>query len=87
MNGRDVDWPSEIARPELPSGYEWVCLRQALGVETASGDHPWYVRVRWTTRNGRRRFVRGVDGHFETPQEAISQALIAVGLHARTRPL
>lgn len=75
-----TDWPDGVPKPPLPSGYEWVCLRPALGIGEA-GEHPWWVRLARITRNGRRRYVRaaglGTDDFHRTAEEAIGAAMEA----------
>lgn len=70
------DWPKDIEQPPLPDGYEWVCLRPALGLKMANGCHPYFVRVRQSKRHG--RFVKTPSEYYDTPQQAIDAALMAV---------
>jgi hypothetical protein len=79
-----LDWPADVEKPPLPDGYEWVCLRPALGIGDP-GKHPWWVRVSWSMRNGKRRFVSGMMGYYETPQHAIDSAIHIAKAHAEKR--
>ncbi len=84
----EPNWPLDVDKPQLPEGYEWVCLRPALGVKQSdpANPHPWWIRVKWTTANGQRRFLRGLkEEHFATPQDAIDAAMKIARKHCHMR--
>lgn len=84
MTEERVNWPAWVPQPELPVGYEWVVLRPALGLGS-NGDHPWWVRVQWKTRNGRKRYLPLNEEYFGTPQAAIEYAVESARAHASRR--
>lgn len=80
-----LEWPENITKPELPFGYEWVCLREALGVKNQDGTHPWYARISWKMNNGKNRMLNLAGKYFETLQEALDNAVQNAFDHAKKR--
>ncbi len=79
-----TDWPSHIDKPDLPPGYSWSCLKQAIGLKNPDSTHPWYIRVTWVMKNGKSRFLN-MGQYFETPQQAIAHAVLIACDHARKK--
>lgn len=80
-----TNWPEGIERPELPKGYKWECLDQALGLRNPDGlTHPWWIRVSWTTKSGKHRMLNTL-GNFVTPQDAVSSAALIAMQHAKDK--
>lgn len=75
------DWPPSIPKPPLPDGYQWICLRQAFGLKTANDEHPWWIRLSWTIRNGKKRILK-IPGYFDTAEFAVHRAVDEARKHA-----
>lgn len=80
-----VDWPDSVAMPALPDGYEWVGLWQAGGLNLPDGGHPWYIRLCWTIKGGKKRMLSTGMKVFATPQEAINYAHREATQHQKRR--
>jgi hypothetical protein len=79
------DWPPGLTKPDLPLGYEWVCLRPALGMRNEDGvTHPWWIRLYWTMPSRRKRYIDMPD-YYSKPEEAIQAAVEVAFSHARKR--
>lgn len=81
------DWPDGIDKPDLPQGYEWVCLGQALGIRRDNGEHPWWVRLCWATKDGKRRMLKLAGEYFDTPEQALRHAVRRAEEHSGRRKL
>ena len=68
-------WFADFDEPLLPDGYQWECLRPAYGKKMVNGEHPWWVRVSWTMRNGKNRILKMTEEFFDTPQAAVEYAI------------
>lgn len=77
----EEDWPASVPKPQLPKGYEWVCLRRAFGLQQPGGEHPWWIRLCWTMRSGKKRMLKTGEKFFATPQEAIDFAIVEAVRH------
>lgn len=79
------EWPKSIAKPMLPNGYEWWHIGQSLGIKNEAGQHPWWVRIVWTIKGGKKRVLRLPKEHFPTPEQATAYAADQAKKHASRR--
>jgi hypothetical protein len=76
------DWPRCIEQPELPPGYQWVCLRRCAAHD---GRLEWWCMVRFTMSNGKLRALAIFPVFFSSPERAVASAVRHVVEHAGRR--